>query len=98
MHPLAVGTRPRLPVRHRALVKAEGHHNRLQWAAAAQQRHHNRHHLCIRTQAVEGRALTLTKCLATQVTAVTPLLEAVDPDIAFAPLPTCRTGRVRAKY
>ena len=86
------------PGAHGAFVVPKGLDDRRDRAAIRQQSDDPGNGFIRRAQAVEGRAAARCKRPATHLAAVAAFFPAMDADIVFAKLPSCRAVRVRAKY
>ncbi len=86
------------PILHRPLVKAKGRHHRLYRTAIGQQGQdqHHRRRLCF--QPIEQAPFRRRKGLVAHFAAIPLLFLAMDPDIPFSNLSSCRTVKIGAKY
>ncbi len=95
---LTVLPAPGLPTLHRTLIQAEGHYDRLKWAAVGQQGHHKDNQILGGPQAVEGSPCGLSKGLTALITFVSTIFLAMHADVSFTKLPPCGASRIGAKY
>jgi hypothetical protein len=98
MHLFAVLARAIVPVEHGSLIQAESRDNGLHWTAMGQQGNHDDDQFLALPQAIEDRAFACGERRVAHVADVATILLAVNSDIAPADLPSCRTGRIVAKY
>jgi len=74
------------PTRHRPLVRAKRHDERLEWTPVGQQRHHQAHCLRRGPQAIEGRAFRGAERLVALRAEKALVLARVDANVALAGL------------
>src|SRR5712691_3437968 len=86
LHRLALVAGTCHPPRHRPLVRAKRHDDRLAWTPVGQQRHHQAHCLRRGPQAIEGRALRGAERLVALRAEKALVLARVDAKVALAGL------------
>jgi hypothetical protein len=89
---------PLPPIPHSALIKPKSKHNGLDWTAISQQRNHQQHRLGLRWQPIEDRSLCRRETLFARNIDVPLFLLAMDANVSFSNLPSCRAIDIRAKY
>src|SRR2546429_7384957 len=83
---LTLDASTRQPTRHRPLVIAKRHDDRLQWTTVGHQRHHETDRLCRGPQAIASRAFRGGERLVTLRAHEALLLTRVDANVALASL------------
>src|SRR5947209_6721106 len=89
MEPLAMAAGPIPPVGDGPLVEAEGGDDRLDRAAVAEERDHEGHQVDGSLQPVERGVASSGEGAAAGGASITPLLAAMDGDVAQAESPPC---------
>jgi hypothetical protein len=98
MNLLAVRTSTALPGCHRAFIHSIGSHYSCYGTAISQKRYHLSYELHRISKAIEHCAFAIRECLSTLTADVTPLLEAMDTDVAMTRFSSCRTVWIVAEY
>src|SRR5882724_407940 len=94
---LTLDASTRQPTRHRPLVIAKRHDDRLQWTTMGHQRHHETDRLRRGPQAIEGRAFRGGERLVALGAHEALLLTRVDANVALAYLSSGGAGQIRAE-
>ena len=98
LHRLPLAASARQPTRHRPLVIAKRHDDRLQWTPVGHQRHHQADRLRRGPQAIEGGAFRGAERLVALRAHEALVLARVDANVALACLASGRARQIGAEY
>src|SRR3972149_6212334 len=98
MHTLTVFSGTFVPITHRAFIQTKGFDDRLDGTAVGQQNDHLHHHLWVAAQPVENGPLGGRKGLLADRAPIPFVFLAMNMNVPFARLSSCRTVPIRTKY